>query len=319
MIMKINSLLIAAGVLLASSSLAQQSASATFGGQSQQQAQIDFKPIDTAPKKSPPAGKKKEEKKARDPLSIHADAAVKNTNPREIVLPGVMRINGENAHALDFTKARSIQLTNGGSETVYLSAKYPNRIQLPFADAKIIGAEGITVKPSKTSNNIYIQFDEGFSNQIQVYFENKTGSKAVLGLMLVPKDIPGQTLLVQDNTTLDGESIVAPKTNDYISNTQYLFEVIALGGVPQGFSRTDLDIPPIIMSGLVVKPRKLYSTSDRDIYEYDVTNPNSKKAIISEQEFDGDSVLAVSIFPKPILEKNEQTRVIVVARKRKGS
>lgn len=303
----------------AASVSAQQTASATFDSKFQPAVQ-NMEPVaKQAHKKAPLAVNKNNTKKIRDPLAIHSDASIKDTKAKEIVLPGVMTIKGENAHALDFTKARVIQVTNGTTEAVYLSAEYPNRIQLPWPNVRIIGMEGVEIRPSKTSNNMYVQFDEGVNKPVQVYFENKSGSKAVLSLQLIPKSIPGQTILVQDNTPLQGESIVAPKSNDYVANTQYLLEVVALGGTPQGYSRMDLDVPPIIMSGLVVKPKRLYTTSDRDIYEYDVVNPNENKAVISEQEFDGDSVLAVSIFPKPILAKNEQTRVIVIARKRKGT
>ena len=55
-----------------------------------------------------------------------------------------------------------------------------------------------------------------------------------------------------------------------------------------------------------------------DLYVYTVSNPGTMDAHLREQEFDGEDVLAVSIFPKPLLRPGEKTDVIVLARKHEG-
>jgi conjugal transfer pilus assembly protein TraK len=251
-----------------------------------------------------------------DRLAIHPEAAVKDTKAPEIKLPGVMTIAGADAHALDVSRARIVEVTNGGSQTVYLSVSDQNRIQLPWPNTKVVGTEEITIDKRPTSNNVYAQFKEGVKRAVQVYFEQPDGP-AVLGLQLVPKEIPAQTILVRDASVLAGEPKLV-KGSDYVAATQGLMEQVALGGAPQGFSQSELAVGPVAMNGLVVTPYKMYSSADRDLYVYDVGNPGPTKASLQEKEFDGENVLAISIFPKPVLAPTEHTQVIVLTRKGSG-
>jgi conjugal transfer pilus assembly protein TraK len=251
-----------------------------------------------------------------DPLAVHPDAAIKETKAPEIDLPGVMKIAGANGHALDFSRARVVDVTNGGSQTVYVSNVDQNRIQLPWANPKVVGTEELTVNRRPDSNNVYVQFKEGVQRAVTVYFEQPDGP-SVLGLQLVPKQIPAQTVLVRDSSLLSGEPKPV-KGGDYVALTQQLMEQVALGGAPQGYSQVDIAAGPIAMNGLVVTPQKQYSSADKDIYVYDVANPGPHKASLQEKEFDGDTVLAISIFPKPVLAANEHTKVIVLTRKASG-
>jgi conjugal transfer pilus assembly protein TraK len=252
-----------------------------------------------------------------DALAVHPEAAVKDIKAKEIALPGVMTIAGANAHALDFTKAQKLQLIDGSNEVVYLSDTDPNRIQLPFMNPKINGTEEVTIEKGANTNNVYVQFVEGVTRSVQLWIERPGGAGPTYGLKLVPKKIDGQSIIIRDNSLLAGESISAPKGNDYIANTQFLMETVALGAAPQGFSQIELKISPITMNGLVLSAEKMYSSADRDIYIYDVMNPGSKSITVREQEFDGDSVLAISVFPKPVLAGGEHSKVIVIARKQK--
>jgi conjugal transfer pilus assembly protein TraK len=251
-----------------------------------------------------------------DRLAVHPNAAVKDTPAGDIDLPGVMKIAGSNSGALDFGRVRHVEINNGGSQTVYVSDVDQNRIQLPWTNTKVVGTNELTIDKRPSSNNVYVQFKEGVTRSVQVYFEHPNGGP-VLGLQLVPKTIPAQTILVRD-ASLQGGDVKPVKGNDYVASMQSLLEQVALEGVPQGFSQSDLAVGPISRSGVVITPRKLFSSSDKDIYVYDVVNPGPKKITLEEQEFDGVDVLAVSIFPKPVLAANEQARVIVVSRKSGG-
>jgi conjugal transfer pilus assembly protein TraK len=251
-----------------------------------------------------------------DPLAVHPEAALKDIKAPEVDLPGVMKIAGADAHALDFTRARVIEATNGGAQTVYVSAVDQNRIQLPWQNSSVNGTEELDVKKSASSNNVFVQFKDGVKRPVLVYFE-QPGGGSVVALQLVPKNIVGQTVLIRDASLRSGDP-KAVKGSEYVASTQGLMEDVALGGVPQGFSQVDLATGPIAMNGLVVTPQKQYSSADRDIYVYDVVNPGPAKASLQEKEFDGENVLAVSIFPKPIISANEHTKVIVFARKASG-
>jgi conjugal transfer pilus assembly protein TraK len=254
--------------------------------------------------------------KAHDPLAVDPSIAVKDTAPKEINLPGVMKIPGESMDALDPTKARRIAWTNGGTQTVYMSVNEPNRIQLPFKNPYIIQTSDVKVDHRPVSNNIYVYWQTLPAATRELFIEPPGGGPA-LGLELVPKDIPAQTVIVTDDTGIvAGHQKPALNSSDYINHVQDVMETVALGRAPDGYSQVDVQMPPIAMDGLVVTVDGRYSDRDGDIYVYTVRNPGQLRANLREQEFDGRDVLAVSIYPKPLLLPGEKTKVIVLARKR---
>lgn len=271
-------------------------------------------PSHLATQQKPPAPKAK----ARDPLKVEPGLAIKDTPTKEITLPGVMKIAGENAKALDFTRARVISLNNGGSQTVYLSATEPNRVQLPFPNPRVVGTTDLLIDKSATSNNVYIGFKAGVIRPVQVFLEGQDGGP-VLGLQAVPKNIPSQTIIVQDDApAATAEQRKASKSGEYITSLQSLVETVALGSVPNGYSVVDERLPAVVMNGLMIEVNRRYSNREGDIYVYGVSNPGLVQATVRESEFDGDTVQAVSIFPKPVLAPGEKAQVIVIARKVKG-
>jgi conjugal transfer pilus assembly protein TraK len=333
--MKTNTpiLLLSLAALATCTAGAQQTASATFGSQSTLVAggSAEFAPASPADDRcqrtvAVPCGPKHPKKVTAtlkapaapkfDRLAVHPEAAIKDTKAPEIELPGVMKIGGADAHALDFSRARVLDIINGGSQTVYVSKVDQNRFQLPWPNSKVVGTEELIVNKRANSNNVYVQFKEGVTRDVQVYFEQPDGP-SVLGVKLVPKEIDGQTFLVRDSTLLAGDAKPV-RGSDYVASTQALMEQVALGGAPQGFSQTDLLVGPIAMNGLVINPKKRYSSADKDIYVYEVVNPGPQKASLREKEFDGENVLAISIFPKPLLAANERAMVIVLTRKASG-
>lgn len=267
-----------------------------------------------SPKKQTPQVSKKRAFKAQD---LHPEIAVKDSKEKEIVLPGVMRISGESKHALDFTRAKTISMTNGGSVSVYLSATEPNRIQLPFTNPHIVGTTDLVIDKRAGSNNVYIAFKPGTQRTTQIYFE-PAESGPVLGLQLIPKNIPAQTILVEDVGFSTAAQKKSHKSNDYISSIQSLMETVALGGTPNGYSTIEMKLSPIVMNSLLVELERKLSHREGDVYVYKVTNPTETQTMLRESEFDGDLVQAVSIYPKPLLMKDESTRVIVFAKKERG-
>ncbi|VVD30935.1 TraK domain-containing protein [Paraburkholderia dioscoreae] len=284
-------------------------------------AAVDFaQPAPATAATQPAVGKRKPthtaQKKARDPLVVDPSIAVKATAPKEINLPGVLTVPGESLDVIDPTKAQKVSWTNGGSKTVYMSVNEPNRIQLPFKNPYIVQTSDIKVERRPVSNNIYVYWPALPAQPRQLFIEPPGGGPA-LGLELVPKDIPAQTVLVTDDTGIvSGRQKPKADSSDYISHVQDVMETVARGRAPDGYSQVDVALPPIVMDGLTLTVDSRYSDRDGDIYVYTVRNPGQQRALLREQEFDGANVLAVSIFPKPLLLPGEKTKVIVLARKR---
>ncbi|MGR9587089.1 type VI secretion protein [Pandoraea sputorum] len=275
-----------------------------------------------SPKASQPHNKspalKAPSKKVRDPLKVDPAIALKDAPEKEIDLPGVLKVPGESLDAIDPTKAQKVRWTNGGSQTVYLSVNEPNRIQLPFKNPFIVQTDDITIKRRASGNNIYVYWPSLPAKARQIFIEPPGGGPA-LGLQLVPKEISGQTILVTDDTGMvSGSQRAKGNGSDYVTRVQDVMETVAHGKTPDGYSQVDITLPPIAMNGLVVTVDSRYSDRDGDIYAYTVQNPGNTPASLREEEFNGPNVLAVSIFPKPVVSPGESTRVFVLARKREG-
>lgn len=260
---------------------------------------------------------KAQQPKVTDPLEVNRFAAVKDTPRKEIVLPGVLRVEGESLAALDPSRARKISMNNGGSQTVYVSVTDPNRIQLPFNNPYLVSTDEVEIKKRPNSNNIYISFTNQkgpITHPVQLFAEPPEGG-AVLGLQLVPKRIPSQTIIVVDDAGVGAGKRLATGSGEFIERVQTLLETVALGGVPHGFSASSVQAPPVVLNGLLVEANKRLSNRSGDIYIYVVTNHGKAEALLQESEFDGESVQAVSIFPKPLLKPGEKTFVAVLTKK----
>lgn len=260
--------------------------------------------------------KKSTAKKEWISTEVNSAIAVKNNPTKEINLPGVMKIEGASTAALDFSRTRTIQMNNGGSVSVYLSATEPNRIQLPFVNPHVIGTTDVMIDKRARSNNIYIAFKQGVTKAVPIFIETDDGSGPVLGLQLIPKGIASQTIIVEDVALRNAVDLAkANKGSDYVAATQGLMETVAYNATPNGYSIVEINVPPIAMNGLLVEVEKKLSNREADIFVYRVLNPGPSNTTVRESEFDGDLVQAVSIHPTPNLRAGESTKVIVLARK----
>lgn len=272
-------------------------------------------PTTTAPpvKKSTPRA---HNKRIRDPLKVDPSIALKNTAAKEIVLPGVLTVPGEGIGVPDPSNVQKISWTNTGNKTVYLSADEPNRILLPFKNPYIVRTSDVQADKREASNNVYVYWANPDAQARHLYIEPPDGGSS-LGLNIVPKKIPAQTIIVTDDTgVVSGRRPKTSTGGEYTSHIQDLMAAIALGKAPDGFSQVDIQFPPIAMNGLSATVDTRYSSQEGDLYVYTVRNPTQSRVVLREEEFDGPEVIAVSIFPKPVLLPGERTLVIVMARKR---
>lgn len=252
--------------------------------------------------------------------SIEQSLAIRQTAVPEIELPGVMTIKGSNARALDFSRARVLPFFNGSSHTVWLSKNSPNLVTLPFTNPKIVGRSSLIIDKNEESNNVYVSFDPKFNpdekHPEQIFIE--APNHTVIALLLVPKEIPAQTILIEDQDK-SVSKVASKKSDTYVANIQDIMETLATGGVPAGFTVIDFSrdkgIGPIAMHGLVITPLKKLSGFSNDIFVYEATNPGAASAKLIESEFDSPAVAAISIYPKPVLASGESAKIFVMTRK----
>jgi len=238
----------------------------------------------------------------------------KPTPVKEITLPGLIRIPGISAQMIDPKRGQIVEFSNGGSTSVYVSVSDINLLQLPFTQPLITSSDDVEIKQS--GGNVYFQFKSGVNRAVQLFVENQSGSNSVLSLQLIPKPIVSQVIKVVDNSPASNFISQDKLSNEYIKHIQQLMEMVANEQNPSGFTKISLDhIAPILLNGLLIRPLSRMSNLNKEIYVYEAQNPGSAVASISEKEFDDQSVLAISIFPTPILRKNETTKIIILAKK----
>lgn len=253
----------------------------------------------------------------RDPLKVDAQLSVRSEAPKAVDLPGVMHLDGESLSMIDPTRARVVSCRSRGAVTVWVSDHHVNRIQLPFANPRVIGTTALMINRRAASNNVYVSFaSEPVPDQ--VWFEPPGESAVSCGLQLVPKDIPAQDIVVLDDT-VESTSTRARRAgadNEYLTRVQALMEQAALGASPAGFSEAELQTPSMAISGVAVRGLRRLSSRTEDLYVYEVTNAGTSDREVREEEFDGAGVLAVSILPRPLLRPNERAVLVILAAKR---
>jgi len=252
----------------------------------------------------------------RDDLAPDLTLAIKDVPEHAVDLPGVLKLDGAAQGVLDPTRSRKISWTNEGSQTVYVSATDPNRLQLPFPNPRVIGTTDVDIDKRPNSSNVYVTFVAGVTHPVQVWFEPHEGSGASVGLLLVPKRIPAQSIQIVDDTgALAPHAARAEEPDDFLARVQDELQDALASRSPQGWSTVNVPVPPIVLDGVLVDGVRRLSSLSEDIYVYTVRNPGPSDVVLDESQFDGPRVEAVSILPSPLLHSHGSTSVAVLARK----
>lgn len=240
---------------------------------------------------------------AEDISGFAQNTVARRTNPP---LPGVavgVRLPAKNSVV--------ISTTGDGTETAYLSKRFPNRIATPFSTPRTIGNAPISKEIDGSNLFIVPKNDQPFT----IYITGTAANDPVISLTLIPKDIPAQTITVQLDST-QGLSQKNARVDSYTKQLVDLLKTVALGKTPEGYSEGAM--PNLVVTqpqgGLVIIPLTRYSGSNLDIYKYKVEN-NQEDIELSETSFYQRGVRAVSIVPSVVLHKGESATVFVLADK----
>lgn len=253
----------------------------------------------------------KDTKKERDPEAVNAKVAVKDTAPNQVDMPGVMKIDGKDPRALDFSRTRVLEFSNNGNETVYLSSRAINRFQLPFANAKIVAPKDI-LSIEQSGNNVYISFKDPSTASIYIEAPNATG--VTLGLEIIPKAIQAQTVIVQDSNGVSAQQKPV-KSDGFTSEIENLLSSAATGIVPAGYSNIKFTDGIVVKNALRIEPKRLLSNTRFDIWLYEVTNPTGQAVMANREDFDADNVQAMSFFPSPAIAPGKSIKAVVLSNK----
>lgn len=227
---------------------------------------------------------------------------------------GVSKTNG---------KTRLV-VSQGVTEMVTIARNFPNRFITPFEAAEVVttdenlahdGVGGAVILSTAADKPIGIFIQDRFSDRS-------------IGLVLMPEDVPQRELrLVLDETWTapvlrpnpdQSQAQMPTAQNDFVEFLKSTMRAMAKGEVPDGHALTPIDpelVPRCQVPGLAMKPAQMLDGPTTRIAVYVANNPGSSPVPFQEAGCYRKGVLAVSAFPRPVLEPGQSTEVYVVLRK----
>jgi len=212
-------------------------------------------------------------------------------------------------------------VTPGANEMIAISQTLPNRIATPFADPQVVDVSGSQI--NTLGGSVYIV--PAGTDPIGIYITDKPTDKVpnppTVSLTLVPKAIPGQTVIVQvDSASMHGIGAQALEeekpAQSYVDGIRSLLRNVIRSNVPSGFVDQNLsNIPAATMGQLRIQPVKRLSGQSMDVYIYRIDNVGNGGIELTEQSFYQKNVKAVAFFPNIKLDKKGTTRVFILADK----
>lgn len=231
-------------------------------------------------------------------------------------LPGLGNPQGNGQNP---AKPITIQAQNGVNEMVPVSTAYPNRIATPFATPKVVDFS--PTQYQVVGSDIYV-VPKG-DKPIGIFIRDGSRPDSfTVALTLVPKQIPGVTVLVN----IDGAQRVASKTGkgdheeegevaSYEDMLRKMMRRLVREMPMSGYTDTNLDAGVAMIGPLRVIPEKQLSGQSFDIYRYRIVNTGKESLELSEESFYQSGVKAVAFYPAVRLDPWKSTKVFIITGK----
>lgn len=200
----------------------------------------------------------------------------------------------------------------GENHTVHISLEQPNIILTPFESAKAMGMDN--KEYNMGTNGKAIMIKPKSAKKIWISITDAAKPEGVpISLTLVPKKgLNSQTIIA---------SVAVGATNakaatGYTQSLSDILKAIAAKKLPDGYVIRPLDHSFEMANGVAVKPVEHYSGNLYDIYRYRLTNRTGQTQTLAEEMFANDSrIVAVSFYPKTILNNGDKTDVLIMVAK----
>lgn len=234
------------------------------------------------------------------------------THVSTLGLPGLGRPPGQPAPG----KPIVIQAQSGVNEMAHVSISMPNRIATPFARPRAIDFSNTEIKALGSS--IYIIPKN--NKPIGLFITDDTPNSPTISLTLVPRDIPGQTILINIDGGYQPDNVQDKDEHpsDYEDGLRQTMRRLARDRAPQWTTETKLDVGAAVIGDLHILPEKQFSGQSLDAYRYRITNSGKEAVELTEESFYQPGVKAVAFFPNVRLDPKESTRVFILMGKKEG-
>jgi conjugal transfer pilus assembly protein TraK len=230
-------------------------------------------------------------------------------------LPGLGRAPGtQNAG-----KPLIVRSVAGVNDIVPISRNFPNRIATPFKDPVWVDQNSAAI--DKLHSSVYVT-PKG-DRAIQLFItENNDPNAPVVQLTLIPRAIPGQTLVVQiegaEGVTAANKPTAREERmpDEYTDQMLFLLREVARNHPPAGFTEENLTAAAAnLVGGIQALPEKRFSGAAYDIYRYKLRNVGKERITLTEQSFFQKGVRAVAFFPLLQLSGGQETSVNIIVSK----
>lgn len=212
----------------------------------------------------------------------------------------------------------TIRVRENSAESVSVALRFANRIATPFANPMVIDASSWEIQ--KNGSSVFVK--PTTAEPVAMYITGDRPGDPTISVVLVPQDIPPQTValqLDQGKTGADSEEAARfMKASSYNERIQAVMKAAALGKTLPGYSEGPLPRSVGRSANLVIAPEKRYSGRFDDVYVYWIENASASEIELDESMFYEDGVRAIAFYPEIRLMPGRGTRMFVMSDNGKG-
>ena len=209
----------------------------------------------------------------------------------------------QDTYALD-----TVTLTEGQSLFVDLSERNLNLIRFPSPGVRVYTSSKI-LDVKVDEGNVFVKFMEGQPPGPQeLFFIAPSG---VYSMILVPKGIPSQTIIVRIPKEDVSEALNWETSHSYIAGLKELIKAMYEERPPRGFSVKEVSEERSRWKEVKEVLRRIYAGATLQGELYELTNVSTEAVRLIENEFYEKGVLAVSV-ERHELKPGEKTEVYLV-------
>lgn len=223
------------------------------------------------------------------------------------VLPGTVPMNN------------TIRVRENSAESVSVAMRFVNRISTPFVNPIVIDASSWEIQ--KNGSSVFVK--PTTAEPVAMYITGDRPGDPTISVVLVPQDIPPQTVALQlDQGRTGGDSEEAAqlmKANSYNERIQAVMKAAALSKTLPGYSEGPLPHSVGRSENLIIVPEKRYSGRFDDVYVYWIENASKTEVELDESMFYEDGVRAIAFYPEIRLMPGRGTRMFVMSDNGRGA
>lgn len=207
--------------------------------------------------------------------------------------------------------ATVIQADEEKTTFVTVSQKDINRIELPEDIAEGLSSKAVDVKIKGSSLFVKLP-DSPQPAELFVITDERT-----ISLILVPKDIPSETIIVKEgNGNGGGQGGIALASADYEGHIKNIVLALSSGTAPDGYSEKPIQEAELVsMGNLTLKKEYGIENHVFEGAKYIIHNSGASKVVLSEDMFSGWEGVAVGL-NRLELYPQETGNLFIVKRKK---